>query len=85
LQTGVVQTRWTRGEIAVGTRITESREFAGCSVTIVYQLIELRWPCRTVVRLIAGPLRGTASYVCEPMAGGTNVPSSPRQVRYMPG
>ena len=70
-QTGVFQTRWTPGEISVGTTITEIRELAGCSVTIVYQLIELRWPCRTVVRLLEGPLRGTASYVCDPVPRGT--------------
>lgn len=71
-QTGVVQTRATAPGLATpGTTMTEIREFAGCRATLVYQLVELQWGRRAVVRLLDGPLRGTASYVCEQIGGRT--------------
>lgn len=71
-QTGVVETRSdTVGLATVGTTMTEVREFAGCRGTLVYELVELEWGKRAVVRLVDGPLRGTASYECRAAAGGT--------------
>lgn len=71
-QTGVVRTRATdTGLATVGTTMTEEREFAGCRATIVYRLVELDWPRRAVVQIVDGPLRGTASYACQPISGGT--------------
>ena len=71
-QTGVVRTRSTTSGLAsVGTTMTEDREFAGCRATVVYELIELDWPVRAVVRLVDGPVRGTASYTARAVAGGT--------------
>lgn len=72
-QTGVVRTEWTDSHVGVGTTITEVRELAGRHVTIAYELLEVQWPCRSVVRLVAGPLRGTASYGCRPVADGTEL------------
>lgn len=71
-QTGVVDTRASEpGPAKVGTTMTEVREFAGCNATIGYRLVELEWGRRAVVRLIDGPLRGTASYACRARDGGT--------------
>lgn len=71
-QTGVVRTTAdTPGLAGVGTTMTEVRELAGCRATIGYRLVELDWPHRAVVDLIDGPLRGTASYTCRAVAGGT--------------
>ena len=73
-QTGVVRTRATATGLAtVGTTMTEDREFAGCRATIVYRLVELDWPRRAVVEIVDGPLRGTASYLCRPADGGTQL------------
>lgn len=73
-QTGVVRTRATATGLAeVGTTITEDREFAGCRATIVYRLVELDWGRTAVVRIIDGPLRGTASYLCREVDGGTEL------------
>ena len=73
-QTGVVHTRATQPGLAtVGTTMTEDREFAGCRATIVYRLVELEWPRKAVVRIVDGPLRGTASYICRPADGGTEL------------
>jgi hypothetical protein len=75
--------RWQRGVVAahttspglatVGSRMTEVRELAGCRTTITFELIELDWPRRAVVRLVDGPLTGTASYHCRPVAAGTEL------------
>ena len=73
-QTGVVRTRASDpGLASVGTTMTEEREFAGCRATIVYRLVELEWPRRAVVHLVDGPLRGSASYACRPVGGGTEL------------
>ena len=73
-QTGVVRTRATAPGLAeVGTTMTEEREFAGCHATIVYRLVELDWPRRAVVSIVDGPLRGTASYICREVDGGTEL------------
>ncbi len=73
-QAGVVCTdASTCGLATVGTRMTEVRELAGCRSEIVYELVELEWPVRTVVEIVAGPLAGTASYVCRPVAGGSEL------------
>lgn len=73
-QTGVVRTRATLSGLAeVGTTMTEEREFAGCRATIVYRLVELDWPHRAVVCIVDGPLRGTASYICREIDGGTEL------------
>lgn len=70
-QTGVVDTRSdARGLATVGTTMTEVREFAGCSATLVYRLVDLDWGHRAVVELVDGPLRGSASYQCRDVAGG---------------
>ena len=72
-QSGVVTTHSNAAGLAeVGTTMTEVREFAGYRATIVYRLTELEWPYRAVVEIVDGPLRGTASYICRPLAGGTS-------------
>lgn len=73
-QTGVVETTATGdGQASVGMTMTEQREFAGYRVTIAYRLVELQWAQRAVVQLLEGPLRGTASYHCRPVGGGTEL------------
>ncbi len=73
-QTGVVQTRCAPGgDTRVGTTITEVREFAGYRTTIVYRLVELQWARRATIRLVDGPLRGTATYACRETAAGTEL------------
>ncbi len=72
-QTGVVATHSTcNGVAAVGTTMRELREVGGYRTTIAYELVELEWGRRAVVRVIDGPLRGTASYTCRPARGGTD-------------
>ena len=71
-QAGVVHTRAsTPGLAGVGTRMTEVREVAGCRTEIGYELVAVEWPSKTVVRMVAGPLAGTASYTCRRTHGGT--------------
>ena len=72
-QTGVIATDAdTSGLATVGTTMTEVREVAGCRATIRYRLDQLQWGSAAVVSIVDGPLRGTASYTCEPAAtGGT--------------
>ena len=71
-QTGVISTRSTcDGAAAVGATMTETREVAGYRTTIEYRLVELDWPRRAVVHVTDGPLRGTASYQCRSVRGGT--------------
>lgn len=66
-QTGVVETRATcSGPADVGTTMHEVREVAGYRAMIEYRLVELEWPRRAVVRVVDGPLRGSASYSCRP-------------------
>ena len=73
-QTGVVQTTSTSdGEAAVGMTMTERREFAGYQVSLRYRLVEMEWAQRAVVELLDGPLRGTASYRCRALNGGTEL------------
>lgn len=73
-QTGVVETRSTVDGVATpGATMIETRELAGCRTTIEYQLVEMEWARRAVVRLVKGPLRGTASYLCRPAGGGTEL------------
>ena len=73
-QTGVVETRANcNGAAAVGTTMHEVREVAGYRATIEYRLVELEWPRRAVVRVIDGPLRGSASYSCRAARGGTEL------------
>lgn len=73
-QSGVVETHASVAGVAgVGATMVETRELAGCRTTIEYQLVEMDWGRRAVVRLTRGPLRGTASYLCRPVAGGTQL------------
>lgn len=73
-QTGVVETRSTASGLAdVGTTMTETREFAGYRTTLVYELVELEWARRAAVRLVDGPLSGTATYECRAADGGTEL------------
>jgi len=61
----------TDGPIGVGTQVRESRRFLGVGFEITWEVTEYRPSTWSAVKLVSGAIPGSASYLLEPMNGGT--------------
>ena len=73
-QSTLVESRLlTDGPIGVGTRVREARRFLGVGFEITWEVTEYRPSTWSSVRLVAGPIPGSASYLLEPVDDGTKL------------
>jgi uncharacterized protein YndB with AHSA1/START domain len=61
------------GEVALGTRIRETRRFLGREYKVVHEVSAYEPPHRFDVRSVEGPIPLTVRHTLEPSGGGTRL------------
>src|SRR5262245_33358961 len=63
----------TNGPMGVGSRVREVRRFLGVGFELTWEVTEYLPSTRSAVKIVSGPIPGTASYDLEPADEGTKL------------
>jgi Polyketide cyclase / dehydrase and lipid transport len=63
----------TDGEMGVGTKVREVRQFLGRRIEMDWEVTDYEPSTRSSIKTVSGPIPPTGSYLLEPVDGGTKL------------